>query len=169
MEKGQGKLDSNGASTSGAATNSDFPESSLPSEFVVTEQTVVQEDKTQCPICLDSCEDCGAVTVCGHYFCSDCIHGVRITLLKVSRFQGLGVLGLLSRSRFGSRSRSRLWSKKTRPGAPSAWPRTVGRSHHLVRLYPINKDPVFRDPKFHVVEGSKAFRFTRISGFQLRK
>ncbi|GAQ77838.1 SNF2 domain containing protein [Klebsormidium nitens] len=75
MEKGKGKLDSNGASTSDAATNGDFANGALPSGFLVTEQTVVQEDKTQCPICLDSCEDCGAVTVCGHYFCSDCIHG----------------------------------------------------------------------------------------------
>lgn len=38
---------------------------------------VVQEDKTVCPICLDSCQDSGAVTVCGHVFCGDCIRDVR--------------------------------------------------------------------------------------------
>ena len=38
---------------------------------------VIQQDKTVCPICLDSCQDCGAVTGCGHVFCGDCIRDVR--------------------------------------------------------------------------------------------
>lgn len=79
MEKGKAKVSENGASTSGVigsgAPGSD--DAMLPGEFLTTKHTVIQEDKTQCPICLDSCEDCGAVTVCGHYFCSDCIHEVR--------------------------------------------------------------------------------------------
>jgi hypothetical protein len=88
MEKGKAKVSENGASTSGGIGSGPpgSDDAMLPGEFLATTHTVIQEDKTQCPICLDSCEDCGAVTVCGHYFCSDCIHEVRDQIRQVLGF-----------------------------------------------------------------------------------